>query len=370
MPATSLYVHVPFCRSRCIYCDFYSTTHPAAHAAAYVRALEAEMAARAEEASAVSTVYLGGGTPSQLTPQQLEDVFCAIHRHFRIDSGAEITVELNPDDVTPTLSRLLRSLGVNRTSLGVQTFSDTLLQFLHRRHDASQAREAVERLAQDIGNVSIDLIYGLPGQTVAEWTEDVRTALGLPVAHLSAYALTYEPGTQLWRMRGRGEVQDADDETYRSMYMTLKNMAEQAGFEHYEVSNFARPGYASRHNNAYWLGLPYIGLGPGAHSYDGGRIRRRNLPDLRAYNAAPGSVPAETEELTETELYDELVMTRLRLREGIALDTLTAADRDFLLTAATHPLSRGTLARSRNRLHLTREGLFVSDGIMADLMRG
>ncbi|MBQ7422015.1 MAG: radical SAM family heme chaperone HemW [Prevotella sp.] len=370
MPATSLYIHVPFCQSRCIYCDFYSTTRPATHAAPYVRALEAEMAARAEEAPSVSTVYLGGGTPSQLTPQQIEDVFRAIHSHFRIASGAEITVELNPDDVTPTLSRLLKALGVNRTSLGVQTFSDTRLQFLRRRHDARQAREAVEGLAREIGNVSVDLIYGLPGQTEADWAEDVRTALNLPVTHLSAYALTYEPGTRLWQMRERGEVQETDDESSRSMYMALKDMAEQAGFEHYEVSNFARPGYASRHNNAYWLGLPYIGLGPGAHSYDGKRIRRRNLPDLHAYNSAPGSPPAEREELTDTELYDELVMTRLRLREGITLDTLSAADRDFLLNAAAPHLSRGTLAHSGNRLHLTREGLFVSDAIMADLMRG
>lgn len=374
---TGLYIHVPFCKCRCIYCDFYSTTCGEDVRRKYVDALLAELAARQDECSGgeIATIYLGGGTPSQLTGDEIRRIFDCIRSNYTVAGDAEITFEANPDDVTDVYVGILRDAGINRVSLGLQTFDDTLLHFLHRRHTAEQARSAVRRLHDGgIGNISIDLIYGLPNQTAAQWNNDLREALRLPVRHLSAYTLMYEPSTRITRMRDRHEFDEADDEVIAGMFDDLVHRTADAGFEHYEISNFAQPGYRSRHNSSYWDGTPYIGCGPGAHSFDGYATRRCNDANLTAYCSAPGQPPHSTEHLSEAERYDEMVFTALRTKEGLSLEALESrfgagARAELTATAAPHIAAR-RLQLTGHRMSLTKEGILVSDMVMSDLMRG
>lgn len=373
---TGLYLHIPFCQRRCVYCDFYSTTGGAAERGRYVDALCRELAARAAEAARprLSTVYLGGGTPSQLSPGELERLLRAVYNTFDVASDAEVTLEANPDDLTADYVAALSALPVNRVSLGVQTFDDDALHLLRRRHTGQQAEEAVERLAAaGVENLSLDLIYGLPGQTLPQWEADLDRALALPASHLSAYALIYETGTELWRMRLRGEVAEADEELSLSLFERLMDRTAEAGYAHYEISNFAREGRQARHNTAYWTGAAYIGCGPGAHSYDGQAVRRQNLPGLQAYVAASPDVPCQTERLSTDERFNEFILTSLRMADGLDLDALAERfgqeARDEALRTARGHLAAGRLRRDGGRLRLTRKGLFVSDDVMSDFMR-
>ncbi len=372
-----IYIHVPFCEKRCIYCNFYSTTHGKAERMAYVQALINEMKVRSTD-TPVSTLYFGGGTPSQLDTDELTQVFEAVHHTFSIDADAEITFEANPDDITLEKALLLRKLDVNRVSLGVQSFDDTQLQFLNRRHNSRQAFDAI-RLLIDAGieNISIDLIYGLPNQSLCNWEQEVRTALSLPIQHLSAYSLTYENSTSLYRALKRGEVKEADEELSLSMFQSLLYLTESEGFEHYEISNFALPGYRSRHNSSYWKGIPYLGFGPGAHSFDGKRCRRQNLPQLHAYShtnftTPHADVPHSIEILSNSEHYDEVMMTRLRTAEGIHLsqlqDNCGTIYFDYLLHMALPFINDGVLEIKNDYLRLTHKGLFISDYIMTELI--
>lgn len=368
----SLYIHVPFCRSRCIYCDFYSTTLGRDTMAAYVGAVEREVSLRRQyiKGTRVHTIYIGGGTPSLLPTRLLERLFNAILRHFSLDADAEVTVEANPDDVTPDWLRGIAATPVNRISMGTQTFDDKILGILRRRHNAQQTRIAVELCREaGIGNISLDLIYGLPGQTMDCWQSDVEQALGLGIKHLSAYSLSYEEGTRLDAMLRKGLVQEADEELSRSMYDYLMSATAKAGFLHYEISNFALPSFHSRHNSCYWQGTPYLGLGAGAHSYDGQRSRRANLPDVKAYIAAKGDVPHETEELDGDTLYNEFIMTRLRTRSGIPLNELDDDKRSYCLQMAQPHIAHRRLHLDDGHLRLTKEGIFTSNDIISDLMK-
>ena len=366
-----IYIHVPFCQSRCIYCDFYSTTYGAEWKRSYVDSLKREMQLRREEinTSRVPSLYIGGGTPSQLPSLLLVEVFRAICDNFALSEDAEVTIEANPDDVTPEWLSALSQTPVNRISMGVQTFSDSLLRFLNRRHTSRQAIEAV-RLCQDAGysNISLDLIYGLPGQTLKDWKSDVKQLLSLDVPHLSAYALSYEEGTVLSKMLQEGSVNEASDELSWQMYEYLMDETAVTGMQHYEISNFAMPGMHSRHNSSYWDGSPYLGLGPGAHSYDGGRIRRSNNTSLKEYVQATTDVPHQKEILTPEELYDELVMTRLRTASGLPLSLLAPKQKDYCLRMAKPHIGNGNLLQERNALRLSRKGIFVSNSIISDLM--
>ena len=366
-----IYIHVPFCQSRCIYCDFYSTTYGAEWKRSYVDSLKREMQLRREEinTSRVPSLYIGGGTPSQLPSFLLLEVFQAIQDNFTLDKNAEVTIEANPDDVTPEWIAALCQTPVNRISMGVQTFSDSLLRFLNRRHTSRQAIEAV-RLCQDAGysNISLDLIYGLPGQTLSDWQADVKQLLSLDVPHLSAYALSYEEGTALSRMLQEGSVNEASDELSWQMYEYLMDETAAAGMEHYEISNFAKPGMHSRHNSSYWDGSPYLGLGPGAHSYDGGRIRRSNNTSLKEYVQATADVPHQNEVLTPEEQYNELVMTRLRTASGLQLSLLTPEQKSYCLEMAKPHILSGNLMQDALSLRLSRKGIFVSNSIISDLM--
>ena len=360
-----LYIHIPFCKSRCIYCGFYSTTG-LEQRQRYVDAVVKEARQRQVEGF-VSTVYLGGGTPSQLTADQLRQLFDAIYYIYKVENDAEVTIECNPDDVTEAFAELMAQLPVNRVSMGAQTFDDQRLQFLRRRHTAAQVPLAVERLRKaGIGNISIDLMYGFPGETLEDWLHDIDAALSLHPEHLSAYCLMVEEGTPLHRMN----IEPADEETEREMYYTLIDRLAASGYEHYELSNFARPSFRSRHNSSYWADVPYVGLGAAAHSYDG-RCRQWNPDDLSSYikGVESGNLPVEQDLLDDDSRYNDRVMLSLRTCEGIDLNRLTPASRTYLLAQSQKYVDEGLLVCADNRLRLSREGLFVSDMVMSDLMR-
>lgn len=369
-----LYIHIPFCKSRCIYCGFYSTTDMAFRQR-YVDALCKEMIFRGERSEErgerIETVYLGGGTPSQLTAEQLQQLFDGILKVYDVAPDAEMTMECNPDDVTDQFAAMLSQLPVNRVSMGAQTFDDKRLRFLHRRHQASQVGEAVKRLRNvGIDNISIDLMYGFPGETLDEWKHDIDAALALDVEHLSAYCLMIEEGTPLYRMMHKEKTSSlCDEELERQMYEMLIDRLTAAGFEHYELSNFARPGRRSRHNSSYWQDVPYVGLGAAAHSYDGQR-RSWNVSDIRRYmeGIEQGLPVSEGEELDADTHYNDRITVALRTCEGLPLDELSERHRNYLLKAATRYLKDGLLQLTDNHLRLTRRGLFVSDMVMADLM--
>ena len=366
-----LYIHIPFCRSKCIYCDFYSMP-PRGRAEEYVAALRREWELRHDElhGEAVTTLYMGGGTPSLLAPQQIANILDVLP----LDNVVEFTIEANPDDVTPDYAHALAAMGVNRVSMGVQSFDDRDLRAINRRHTAAQAVEAVEHcLAAGIINVGIDLIYGLPGQTLDAWCDNVTRALSLPVKHLSAYNLSYERGTRLWVLRERGLITEVDDDTCVAMHETLCDLATNAGWEHYEISNFARPGFRSRHNSSYWDSTPYLGLGAAAHSFDG-RVRSANPPHMRCYleAIAAGRAACERETLQLWERHDEEVMLRLRTSDGLDLNAFAARygnkAAETLETKAASFIDRGLLRRDGTTLRLTRSGIMLSNQVIAALM--
>ncbi len=363
-----LYIHIPFCASRCIYCGFYSTTHHELKQP-YVDAVCREMELRHKEiTSPISTVYFGGGTPSQLSSEQIRQLFIYINKVYSITPDAEITIECNPDDVTPMFVATLQQLPINRVSMGAQTFDDNRLRFLHRRHTAAQVPVAVRRLRDaGIRNISIDLMYGFPGETIDDWQRDIDAALALNVEHLSAYCLMIEEGTPLYQMMQNGPL--CDEEQERAMYETLMDLLTAAGYEHYEISNFAKLGYRSRHNSSYWQDVPYIGLGAAAHSYDGS-CRQWNVNDIRQYIATikKGEIPCEREVIDADTHFNDRITVALRTCEGLDLNSLTDKYRRYCLREAKRFLDDGLLRMHDNHLMLTRKGLFVSDYIMSSLV--
>lgn len=373
--AQGLYIHIPFCTQRCLYCDFYSTTLGKEALHSYVRALCQELTVRNKETNgrAVSTIYIGGGTPSLLSKADLSTIFQTLSSAYTLGPQPEITIEVNPDDVTSKFIDTIQAVGINRISVGVQSLNNLELKLLRRRHTAEQAEKALLDLAESgFHNLSIDLIYGIPGQSLQGWEENVHRALALPICHLSTYALTYEEGTPLYRLRECGNIQETDEELSRSMYYTLIQLLETAGFEHYEISNFALPGKISRHNYSYWSGVPYIGFGPGAHSFNGKNIRRENDADLTAYMKQPGNPPFRQEILTDNDRRNEMIFTSLRTRKGLDLDLF---EREFGKSVAAELqelcqpfLRQHLLIRQGQCLKISLAGLFLSDLIMSDLM--
>lgn len=371
---TGLYIHIPFCASRCVYCGFYSTTLPALRDA-YVDALCQELTLRAEELpadEAITTIYLGGGTPSQLTTDQLDRLFSYIYKVYR-SQPVEVTMECNPDDITPAFADWISQSPIDRISMGAQTFSDDRLRLLRRRHTAAEVRRATTLLRQaGIRNLSIDLMFGFPGETLADWEQDIDEALRLGVEHISAYSLMYEEGTTLHRWLSEGRIQEIDDDLSLRMYDCLVDRLTAAGYRHYEISNFALPQRESRHNSSYWRDVPYMGLGASAHSFDG-RQRSWNVADIETYIAAigRGERPCTVEALDPDTHYEDVVLTSLRTAEGIDLGKIRrdfgSQRLDFLLAAADQDLRQGYLVREDDHLRLTRRGIYLSDGITARL---
>ena len=392
-----LYIHIPFCKSRCIYCGFYSTTQ-LEQRQKYVDALCKEMKLRSDHRSEgvkefrssdnteatnnlstcqlvnlstkINTIYLGGGTPSQLSIAQLEQLFIYINKVYSIGEDAEVTMECNPDDITDDYVQAISRLPINRVSMGVQTFDDNRLRFLHRRHSSENVYNAVERLRQaGINNISIDLMYGFPNQTVDEWRLDIEKAISLNVEHISAYSLMFEEGTPLFKMLESKKIKEADEEQSLEMFNSLIDTLTAAGYEHYEISNFAKPGFRSRHNSSYWQGIPYIGIGAAAHSYDI-KTRQWNVYDIDEYikSIDKGIIPMEYETIDDDTRYNDTITTALRTADGINMASLSTKHRNHCHASAETYIAQGLLELKNNRLRITRKGIFVSDMIMSDLM--
>ena len=360
--AEGLYIHIPYCRGKCIYCDFYSTPRREGMEAV-AGGIAAEIRARVTEAP--RTVYIGGGTPSIMPPGLLAEIVGAIPAE-RVE---EFTVEANPDDVDAAWAREMRALGVNRVSMGVQSLDDKVLRQIGRRHSAAQARRAVDvLLGEGIDNISCDLIYGLPGQSAEGWRIDLEAMLGWPIKHLSAYCLTWSEGTALHRMMLGGKLSPAGDADLAERYRVLCEMAAETGLEHYEISNFARPGYRSRHNSLYWeRGGSWIGAGPAAHSYAGGE-RSYNPADIDGWLARL-PMPGIMEEETATERVNDRIVSALRTAEGLDTTEIPAALRAGMIRDARRHIEAGTLVADGTRIAIPERYWFVSDSIMRDLIR-
>jgi oxygen-independent coproporphyrinogen III oxidase len=369
-----IYIHIPFCRKACHYCNFHFSTSLQQKDDFFSALLHEITLQKAYlEEQEINTLYFGGGTPSLMSIAELEQLMDALNRHFTIHPNAEITFETNPDDISAEKLSAFKKNGINRLSIGIQSFRDEDLRWMNRAHDARQTLEAVS-LAQESGfdNITIDLIYGVPGMDDAAWKKNIQTAIGLGIPHLSCYALTVEPGTALEKMIGQHKKEPADAALAATHFDILVTAATTAGFEQYEISNFAQPGYRSRHNTAYWKGIHYLGLGPSAHSFNG-VSRQWNMANNMKYirSLSKGIIPFELEILTATQRLNEYIMTSLRTIEGMDLLLIekefgtAAADR--ILAQAQAYILRGTMAYHAPVLSLTREGRFFADGIAADL---
>ena len=369
-----IYIHIPFCKTRCIYCDFFSTTQLELRDQ-YVNAVckEIELTDKYLDGDTIHSIYFGGGTPSQLTPSQTGRILDTIQAHHPIAQNCETTIEINPDDVTESYVAALRSLHVNRVSLGIQTFHNDILRFIHRRHTSQQAIDAVRQLqGYGFSNISIDLMFGFPGETLEDWLHDIEQALKMNVQHISAYSLMYEEGTKLYDLLTHQQIQEIDEELSRTMYQTLTERLKDAGYEHYEISNFAQPNYYSRHNSSYWNNTHYLGLGAGAHSYNG-TSRQNNISNLKEYidDIHLGEPRVEIETLSNDQKYNETVMTRLRTSKGLNTDSIKMNfGNDFyhhLMTTATPYLNIGLLKITDGNLSLTPKGIYISNDIIASL---
>ena len=373
-----IYIHIPFCKSRCKYCDFFSTTHLEKQAQ-YVQALLVEIQDRlsipntqypitnnqypiANNQYPISTIYIGGGTPSTLQVEHLRAIVEAIRREAK-GERQEITLEANPGDITQEKARAWRAMGINRLSIGIQSFEDELLQLIGRRHNAEQARQAVA-IAQSAGfdNISIDLMYALPSQTMQQWQHDVAQALQLNVQHISTYGLIYEEGTALTTLLDHGVVEAVDEETEMQMYDYLVEQLTANGYIHYEVSNFALPNCESKHNSSYWNDTPYIGLGAGAHSYNG-QQRQWNISDLDTYiqQANAHQLQPQIEQLTDEQRHIERIMLGLRTRHGVA-------ENEIPMHKAQGYINRGLLSAQGNRIVATTQGYHILNTIIEDLL--
>lgn len=370
-----IYIHIPFCKTRCIYCDFYSTTRNELKKR-YIQALCRELEMRKDylHDEPIETIYFGGGTPSQLTAEDFEEIFTAIQKNFDKLSCEEITLEANPDDLTPEYLQSLATLPFNRISMGIQTFDDKTLKLLNRRHNASQAIEAVNRCRQaGFQHISIDLIYGLPGETLEGWERDLSQAIDLDVEHISAYHLIYEEGTPLYNMLKKHQVNEVHEDSSVAFFSLLIDRLQEAGYEHYEISNFCRSGRYSRHNTSYWQGIPYLGCGPSAHSFNGS-TREWNCASIDDYISGieTGERVFETEDRDRATRYNEFIITSIRTMWGIPLKRMEyefgAEMWQYCMDMASPYLKSSKLEEKEGSLCLTREGIFVSDSIMSDLL--
>ncbi|MBR1995730.1 MAG: radical SAM family heme chaperone HemW [Paludibacteraceae bacterium] len=359
-----IYIHIPFCKSRCRYCDFFSTTHLEKQQQ-YVEALLAEWQDRQHELSEpIHTLYIGGGTPSTLDSAALDRILQTILGNTTSDHRPqEITMEANPGDITLEKAQAWRAMGINRLSIGIQSFDDQLLTLIGRRHTAEQARQAVA-YAQAAGfdNISIDLMYALPDQTMQQWQNDVAQALQLGVQHISTYGLIYEDGTVLTTLLEHGVIEAVDEDLEMQMYDYLVEQLTANRFLHYEVSNFALENRHSRHNSSYWNDTPYMGLGAGAHSYNG-QQRQWNIADLDAYieQAMAHDLRPEIETLTPEQKHTERIMLGLRTCQGIAKDHIN-------LSKALPYLQQGLLVENGNRIVATTQGYHILNRIIEDLI--
>lgn len=369
-----IYVHIPFCKQKCHYCNFYSSPSLKLKEP-FLKALQNEIDERKSylQNEPVQTIYFGGGTPSLLQAREIETLLVLLKQQFNVVENPETTLELNPEDVSKTYLTEIKNAGINRLSIGVQSFFDDDLVYLNRKHSATQAQQVVSD-AQSCGfeKLTIDLIYGIPTLTDEKWNKNLDIFFQLDLKHLSAYALTVEPRTVLARLIEMGKAAAIDENQSIRHFEQLIQRMEAAGFKHYEISNFAQSGHYSKHNSLYWLGANYIGLGPSAHSYNG-FSRQWNTSNISEYlqSTSNAQVLFEKEILTQTQQYDEYVMTSLRTSWGCDLEHIKNAFGnnfvDYCLKEAQRHIENKLLEKKENTLYLTNQGKLFADGIAADL---
>jgi len=372
-----LYIHIPFCKQACHYCDFHFSTHTEL-VSSLCQAIAGELALQKKylKGEDLTTLYLGGGTPSMIPASELENIFSCIYSTFKVQPSAEITLEANPDDLTIQKLNELKNLGVNRLSIGIQSFDDATLKFLNRAHNSEQALESVH-LARAAGfdHISIDLIYSIPGQHEKAWQQHIQQAIQLSPTHLSAYALTIEEKTVFGSQQKKGKFKSVPEETSAHEFEILMDAMDAAGYEHYEISNFCKPGHYSRHNTSYWQQVHYLGVGPSAHSFDG-VSRQFNVSNNYRYikSIQQGEVPFEREVLTRSNQINEFIFTSLRTQWGCDLKKLEETygynlqneSRAYLSYLLEHQFA----SLEASRLKLTRQGKLLADKISAELLNG
>ncbi len=380
---SGIYIHIPFCKQACHYCDFHFSTS-LKKKTELVNALCQELVLRKDELKdEVETIYFGGGTPSLLSIEDLRLLISEVYNNYEVSENPEITLEANPDDLldvslsavedlAETKLLAFKNIGINRLSIGIQSFFEEDLKLMNRAHNASEALECIKEAKKYFENISIDLIYGIPGMSDEGWKENLEIALKLEVPHLSCYALTVEPKTALKKFIEKGIVPPVDEDVAKQHYEILLSETEKAGLENYEFSNFGKPGFHSRNNTAYWEGKPYLGIGPSAHSYNG-KSRSWNVANNTKYikSIEEGILPSETEILSKKDKYNEYIMTGLRTKKGVSLKKV---ENDFgknyleyMLKQAENPIKNNLLILENDTLKISKKGKFLSDGIAADL---
>lgn len=369
-----LYLHIPFCRQACRYCDFFFSVS-LRYVDAYVDSLvrEIESGAGDQSGTCLETLYLGGGTPSVLSQAQMEKILTAVHQQYEFKEDAERTIECNPDDLSPSHLKQLRALGFNRISIGIQSFHQRDLELMRRSHNAAQAEQSVRDAASaGFENITMDLIYGIPGQNLQEWEENINKALSLPVSHISAYHLSFEPGTVFDHWRKKERLLPVHEEESIKQYKLLRERLLESEFDHYEISNFALNGKMSQHNMIYWSGKPYLGMGPSAHSYDGQK-RSWNVSSLKKYmeGIKARKAVSETENLSPEEKYHDYLITSLRTKWGADPEHMRQQFGDDLLehfqTKSSTFLNQGSMVYVADRWTIHPDHWLIADHILREL---
>lgn len=370
-----IYIHIPFCKQACTYCDFHFSINTK-KVPDIIDAIKKELVIQKKYLgnAPINTLYFGGGTPTILIHSQLEEIFKVINDHYNLTPDAEVTMEANPDDLDSQKIQELILMGVNRLSIGIQSFEEEHLRFMNRAHSAEQAKNCVLTAYQNgIANISIDLIYGIPNMTLDQWKNNIETALGLPISHISCYCLTIEEKTLLKKWVDTKKVIPADDQSIVTQYNLLVTLSQQKGFEHYEISNFSLPGFQSRHNSNYWNGEVYLGIGPSAHSFNGSS-RQWNISSNQAYidSINNGKIFFEIEEITLEMKFNELIITRLRTSKGLTVLELEKNLPDYHAKQFYESINKysisGHVKLSRNKIYITEKGWLISDTILTDLI--
>ncbi|MFC0775936.1 radical SAM family heme chaperone HemW [Terrimonas alba] len=367
---SGIYIHIPFCKQACYYCNFHFSTSLRSKnelVAALLKEIELQQANFKDDVK-IETIYFGGGTPSLCTKSELESILGKIKSVYTVSSDTEITLEANPDDIDIQKLNDWKEIGINRLSIGIQSFFEEDLRWMNRAHNSQQAIGNLQLAIEQFSNITIDLIYGTPGLTNEKWKQNVDKAISLGIPHLSCYALTVEPKTPLEKLIRQHKTENINPDTQSEQFLMLMQWLEEAGYEHYEISNFAKPGFRSRHNSSYWQGKKYIGIGPSAHSFDG-NTRWWNVANNTAYirSIGQGVIPFEQEILTITQKLNEYIMLSLRTAEGLNLTKLATKEADKLTAESSKYLEKGLLKKEGNFLRLTKEGKLLADGIAADL---
>ncbi|BAO75949.1 radical SAM family heme chaperone HemW [Winogradskyella sp. PG-2] len=370
-----IYIHIPFCKQACHYCDFHFSTS-LKKKDDLINALTKELELRKEEFKdiTIETIYFGGGTPSLLTNNELQFLIDAVYKHYKVSNNPEITLEANPDDLSKNRIIELSKSPINRLSIGIQSFFEADLKLMNRAHNAEEAKACLEEATKHFDNISLDLIYGIPGSTNAQWNENIETALSYNVPHISSYALTVEPKTALASFIKKGIIDNVDDEQAHEQFHILKEKLEDEGFMHYELSNFGKDNFFSRNNSAYWKGKSYIGIGPSAHSFNG-KQRGWNVSNNSKYIKAiqQNELPIEIEILTLTDQYNEYVMTGLRTIWGVSFlkveNDFGIVFKDYLIEQSEVFINQHLLYIDDEHLRVTKKGQFLSDGIASELFK-